>query len=291
MSRESIIFIHNLSWKAKAKEQKFLNGLKLCKVEENSHVMQLYIDECINRGFDLGEPQDYSTMIHVSSDSGIPPYDNHPMYHHNNLINLLALYFKTPIGSAVCIELDDSLTKVLGTVELFHYSGSKSDYLHFGEVDDRSLEDLAIIDRNINEIWKTRKYEGRIANALIFFHESWNFYYPEKTFINLSIMCEILFAPHSQSETTHQIAYNFSSFYGKNKEEKISVYKSIKKYYGVRSKIVHGDSMGDNDYSYVTEMFNLVASCFVKILLDQELIRIFNEDSKRRKYLEDLIFK
>ena len=109
--------------------------------------------------------------------------------------------------------------------------------------------------------------------------------------MNLSVFLETLFSPEGDQELTHQIAYNFAWFGGNSDENRKEIYKLIKKFYNLRSKIVHGDIPNQDKLVELTpEIFLLCAECLKKILSSEELIQIFNDSFKRKSYFEKFMF-
>ncbi|PKQ46494.1 hypothetical protein CSW08_02905 [Confluentibacter flavum] len=126
---------------------------------------------------------------------------------------------------------------------------------------------------------------------MIFFYFSWNTLSLELTGISISIVLETLFSPHSNSELTHQIAYNIASFTGKEKQEKTELYKYVKKYYSIRSKLVHGETVKEEELNSIPPFFKFICDIILKIISDDKLIHVFNDNQKRKEFLNDKLFQ
>lgn len=133
-------------------------------------------------------------------------------------------------------------------------------------------------------------FRGAYINAFDFYYFSWNSITLYSTTINLSVVLETLFSPSSTNELSHQIAFNVAKFVYTDKKERIAGYQFVKKFYTIRSKLVHGGDIRSHDFNIVLEFFKLMSLILLKILTDITLFNIFNEDKLRKKYLEDLLF-
>lgn len=134
---------------------------------------------------------------------------------------------------------------------------------------------------------------SRIANAIQFYSSAWQSRNEEKALINLCIVLESLFAPHSQSEILHQLALNISKFlYSKSTEieQRKSTFKMVKDIYRDRSKIIHGDY--STDWKKLSEntwnAYKTCAKCLNKILLSSKCCEIFRDNKRRKEFFKNL---
>ncbi|NQY01305.1 MAG: hypothetical protein HRT70_09325 [Flavobacteriaceae bacterium] len=146
--------------------------------------------------------------------------------------------------------------------------------------------------QNLRATWASHTYteKSRIDNILSFFYFSWHTLSLELRAISLSIVLETLFSPHSNSEITHQIAFNVANFAGNEKEDKKELYNRVKKYYSIRSKLVHGEKVKEAELNLIKPFFEFICEIILKILIDRNLILTFDDNEKRREFLKDNLF-
>jgi hypothetical protein len=91
---------------------------------------------------------------------------------------------------------------------------------------------------------------------------------------------EALFSTDS-SELTHKVAHRIAVFLGGGPQEKTALFNFIKKAYGIRSKVVHGDTLGGDAASQIPivcqELDNLVRKILAKIFNTPTLAEIFDK--------------
>ncbi|HUW82564.1 MAG TPA: hypothetical protein VMZ31_07155 [Phycisphaerae bacterium] len=69
------------------------------------------------------------------------------------------------------------------------------------------------------------------------------------------------------------------------------LYHQVKRFYAVRSQIIHGAIPDDSKMIDVTvDVFKLLASALGRILRDQELLAIFEDPGARKKLLDEYLF-
>ena len=88
---------------------------------------------------------------------------------------------------------------------------------------------------------------------------------------------DCLFACGDSTEITHKIAERVAKYLGGTSEEQLKTFKDVKFFYGVRSKILHGDNIAKKekdefDYSSKSVEFDR--------LLRRILQKVFTEDLK-----------
>lgn len=141
------------------------------------------------------------------------------------------------------------------------------------------------------ESWNRTGSVGRVNNAVTYFQHAWRAHHIDQACLSLAVAVEVLFAPHSQSETTHQIAFNFSRFLGDGPDSRERLFRQARSFYNVRSTIVHG---GRPDFqamvSALVEMFPLIATALRQILLQSELCRMFDNEKERKRLLNSFLF-
>lgn len=83
---------------------------------------------------------------------------------------------------------------------------------------------------------------NRISTALSYFWSALIANEPNQLFTDLSILLECLLSTDTQ-ELAHKISERAAIILGKNSEDRLAIYKDIKKIYSQRSKIVHGEGV------------------------------------------------
>ncbi|WP_340833053.1 hypothetical protein [Polaribacter sejongensis] len=105
----------------------------------------------------------------------------------------------------------------------------------------------------------------------------------------------------STSELKHRLSEIISITIGKDKTEKLIIYKHIQKAYDLRSAVVHGDSIPSRyskmEFQLLKETVNncdnYLRLVFNKFISDEELFSVFTENSKDelQSYFLNLIFE
>lgn len=114
----------------------------------------------------------------------------------------------------------------------------------------------------------------------------------EARYLLLWAAAEALFG--SQHEIAFKISLRASSFLGSTAERKKQLFQRVKKGYNWRCKLIHGMKLYElkrpesEKVLYDTEY--MIGKTLRKILNDDDLIRVFSDNKKREKYLDDLIF-
>lgn len=294
MKYKTAVLIHLLDWQCKRERLALGNGIYLCKLSTHK-VGELYIKECKENNMDNGVPYLYKVclIIHdwdaVAMDLGLfkDPYSII-----SRLMNVLTIYFQTVIYMARVFISSNNFEGYKSTHEI-DYDGAQSEFLsqNTGIIDDTSIKALKNIWKNVRDLWNANQSKSRVINSLTHFYYSWNVYYIEQTAIFASIVLENLFSPHSKDELSHQISFNVCQFLGRDKEDKQKIYKKIKNYYSIRSKIVHGNMANDKEENAIPEFFKIICTLLTKILSDKTIVDIFDNNDRRKKFLEDLIFE
>ncbi len=134
-------------------------------------------------------------------------------------------------------------------------------------------------------------YSSRVKRALDFFFYSWRAFYIEHTCLNLAIAFETLFSPFTETEISHQIAYNVCRFYGVNAEQREEIYHLMKKFYKYRSIIVHGgETDNPNNERLTVRVFKIFCSIMERILLNRNLLNKMNDNTERKKLFNNFLF-
>jgi hypothetical protein len=208
------------------------------------------------------------------------------------LLNILTILNGGVLGTSRVIASQDDFETSWGTYLLYE---NQTEFIYDlitykGKFDEAIASQLKPIWENLKATWKKNESNPRINNVLDFFYFSWHTLTLQQTMICLSIVLETLFAPHSNTELVHQISFNVAKFLGKNELDRMEIYKYIKKYYSIRSKLVHGETISEDDLKSIPEFFKFTCNIILKIISDAELIHIFNNNQLRKIYIEQQLF-
>ena len=97
----------------------------------------------------------------------------------------------------------------------------------------------------------------------------------------------------SQTELSHQIAERLAYFIGTNPDERISIYKSSKKAYNIRSKVVHGDTISANDIQALIPISEFcdqsIRKIFSTLFRDKDLYLKVNDGKQFEELMLNII--
>ncbi|MBE2226595.1 MAG: hypothetical protein IAE93_04610 [Ignavibacteria bacterium] len=270
--------------------------LFLCNTRE-SNVWDLYEKMCKKHKIDEGDPFLYDTHIL----SMIPDYrdSTNPNSIIGNICNLLSLIIELPIPASRTIISEDNFKTFFYTSEDFIY-GEQTELLLFVDakkekiyLNETSLMELRRLYETNRLIKMSEDNFRRLNNALLYFFNSWcRVHFIEQTCVNLSICLESLFSPNSTNEIAHQISFNICHFIGCNPIEKEEIYKKVKRFYAMRSKIVHGSYTYNTDIVDTTrDVFVMTCKILKKILLNEEILLVFKNKLSWDLYFKRYIFE
>ena len=309
---QTAILIHCLDWESLSSDFTLDTGLKLCRTE-GTKVEKLYHKLCKRSDVEQGDPFYYPTYIFIddSQHDELFPYWGGPHSIVSICCNLVAICISQPLSMCRLISSKNNFrtswvtstiyeaseeSEVIGarqSLENFKADGSFSFQApDIGGLDDMALQDIAACWKsvvNLRELGKTDNH--RIENALNYFFYAWRAYYMEQVCINLAIVLESLFSPSQSQELSHQIAFNAAHFCGSEASERERVYKVVKKFYNVRSQIVHGGKAKDRDlYITTPEVFHLCALVLKRILTQSDLKMSFLSEKARNDLIKKWMF-
>jgi len=96
-------------------------------------------------------------------------------------------------------------------------------------------------------------------------------------------LLESLFSSDS-NEITHKISHRISIFLSEDTKDRCNLYNRVKKAYGIRSKVLHGDSLADSASKALKDVSrdvdDIVRRILLKIIGDPSLVNLFNADKK-----------
>lgn len=286
--------IHGCAWASTVNSFSLDNRISFCQLE-GTVVNERYQHLCADQNVDNGEPFMYNAFFLLKPKTNLDFFLDfgEAFSTVDRLSNILTVVSGEPVSMCRVMWSFDNFYQSAST-DVVHVLRGQSDFLSTGwvSVTDQLASDIATAWSITQQLWEKDKSQGRIANALAFFYTSWRSHYIEHICLNLAVAVEMLFAPHSQSETTHQIAFNVSRFLSELPSERERLYYLTKRFYSVRSSIIHGGIPRDDKIIDVTvEMFRLTTSALRRIFLDKHLAATFNDDNKRRALLNSYLFR
>lgn len=288
------LLIHLLDWKYEKPEFIIDSDISFVSVDQHP-VGILYDSLCKDTGLDDSSPYTFKTALILNQkedDYSLFPSSS-PGSLSSTFLNLLTIIHGGRFGHCRVIGSKDNFITSWGVFEL--YDSLTENIFHELEnersrLDQKNLQLLQNICINLKAKETTKIKHSRINNALDYFYLAWNVHTLEQTAIGLSIVMETLFSPHSNTELSHQVSFNIAKFAAKTKKGKHEKYRMIKKYYSIRSKIVHGEPISNDEYESIPTLFRFVSALLLKILNDKSLIILFNDNKLRKQYLDDLLF-
>lgn len=204
----------------------------------------------------------------------------------------LALWLVKPsnLGFELLLHIDDCENNPL-VMQSFTTQSLK---LHFKdennlhEKDDFELgRELILSIKGIERRFSVWMSIRALSDALT--ADSW-----EVRYLLLWIILEALFG--TDVEITYRLSQRISFFLSENKKEAQELFLDIKKGYKLRSQLVHGlkveelKKYKDESAEMMHKSEFYVRKSLTKILLDEKLIEIFNNEKKRNEYLDGLVF-
>ncbi|MDP9268684.1 MAG: HEPN domain-containing protein [Acidobacteriota bacterium] len=286
------VLLHGFAWAGEAPEAPIAAGITLCRMS-GTPVEFWYHKLCAEQGVDDGDPFQYEAFLLLK-----PRHDDYylnfgdPLSRVDRLLNLVTVITGGLVGMSRILVLEDGFRSVRETHVVFALFG-QTEFLQgkWPALTGTVCGEIAAAWKLTEELWESEKSRGRIANALLFFYTAWRSHYIEHICLNLAVCLEILFAPNSQFETAHQIAFNISRFVSDRPAERQSAFRQVKRFYAVRSAIVHGGIPSDGKVIDATvEMFPVTVTILRKLLLDREWALRFSSDEERRKLFDGYLF-
>jgi len=304
------IAVFNIGWQCST-EQVTLGESLTIESLSTSIVQILYHQACTENQIHDGEP--FNTGIIIEFDT--PYLDNGFMQYHSTssnisvVCNAIAIYLGSPLPTYTLfytldgfktlisqpIDLNDnydSYAMLSGTVD--NYSEEISKILEscgrFPEIHNHITDGIAnnIITCLTN---LKRTVDTRIHTAFTYFFNAWHTSQLEHTCINLAILLEALFSPSSNNELSHQISFYAAHFLGGTPQQKFSIYTALKRFYSIRSKVVHGAKFKHKELTIIVPVvFDLCAEILQKLFTDEKILFTFSKDKDREKLFNEWLF-
>ena len=288
MAYFAALLVHNFAWEIAEPRFVLAPGISLCRFS-GSELERVYQDLCKKHLIDDSDPFNYQVCLLITPDATGNFYAD--IFDSNSdiekLSNFISIFTNCILSMRRIIWSHDNFRTVAGTEILFVPMGD----LIAGDWNPITEKNAPLIAEAWSNFKKTVKTGHRISDALTYFCYAGRAQYAEQVCLNLTIVLEILFAPHSNSETSHQTAFNVSRFMATNRPNREDVFQMVKQFYGVRSSIVHG---GKPDYEKAEEVayrtYLLVCRILRKILLEKETTQTFNDEARRRELFQGYLF-
>lgn len=237
------------------------------------------------------------------------PYWHTPYSIISVICNILVICQRFPITSYSIISSKDNFKTIWTEPLMIHSEYKLYETLTMdSEAETKIKTMLSKINKNFIETYSLRKTSmhnvklcyknfkilnknNRVRNAFDFFFNAWHSHQLEHICINLSIVLESLFSPNDNRELIHQIAFNASHFVACSKDSRKNIYDIIKKFYNIRSRIVHGGQTKHNELAVMTSVVFIICSDIMKLLLlNTELLDKFSSSTKRNILLKKYMF-
>jgi hypothetical protein len=283
--------LHAIDWSYPSDELQLSQFIKIRRTKD-SQVLDLYHSLCAQQQVDDGDPYLYDSYVLIQPDGESDNINcGDPYCLLDRVCNVIAVILAHPIPMCRVILSNDAFNTSLRTYEIFNY-GMQTEFL---------MKDIACIDREkgaeikeawaaASALWRKQKSSGRVNSALTYFYYAWRSPYLDQSCLNLSVCLELLFTPHSQGEASHQISFNVARFLGSSQNEMKSIYRAVRSFYSIRSRIVHGGIPDEGKViDAAIETFKLTSDCLRKILC-KGFSNIFDQDSRRRELLSTFMF-
>ena len=291
LPRHSVaLLIHTIRWAARGSAQSVGENVSIGRVR-GSQVERLYNRLSVQRYLDDGEPLGFEVCIQIT-DSGASATDtlaNYPLDPGSPIarsLNLLAIMLGQPLSMCRAIWSTDGFRTAGNTDVLFHY---RPLFDSLERTDPWATVDNGVC-KAVASAWQVPK-GPRLQNALLFFQQAWLAHETTHACLNLSVVLETLCAPHTQAETTHQIAFNAAHLIGGDGSRKRANYQLVRKFYGLRSAITHG---GAPDFDRLEEstpqVFTVVSDLLRRVLLNRPLANTLEDETSRRDLFLSYMF-
>ncbi len=313
MPIESTLLIHLMQWKA-SQDTYVLDDWVTLHRTAGSAVEKEYHMLCETRNIDDGDPFEFTTHVHISENIDLGEHLDLRGPHSiiARLCNVLTISTARPLGmcriiaknndpeyiwthTEILFDYNPSFELLISYPDGINFGGDGSVSTHGGPpavVDDITLKRMKHCWNTLRKLRdSTRVDNHRLQNSLTYYFYSWNSYDLEQTCLNLAIVLESLFAPYSRDEIAHQVAFNVSRFVGDSPDVREQVYRTVKKFYNLRSEVVHGGKPKVKDlYLQTPEMFYLCTRILARLLIEEDLALTFSTEESRQNLLRSWLF-
>lgn len=151
-----------------------------------------------------------------------------------------------------------------------------------------TLSDLSIIDKGFSKLLQMITISNRTRNAIYFMYRGFCTGKMIDSFMFLMCVIESLFSDEKRSGMTKTICSRVSKFLGNKSRYE---YNDIEELYDLRSKIVHGKVVVEDEIKdQLNTLYKLqyvLVECMKK-MLDKEIYRIYSDVQNKECYFNDL---
>lgn len=287
--------LHGISWGSQQDAFPIDSGITLCRFE-GSQVQSEYLRLCARRGIDSGDPFGYRVYLDFSPSPDDPVYIldyGDPDSTVDRIANMVVLATECPIGMSRVLRFGSDRRRLPETDLVWQLPewvwalDTRNPWPHVTPEVAAMCQQLW---RNARTHFANRR-TSRVATALTYFQHSWRSHHVEQACLHLAVALELLFAPHANTETTHQIAFNIAHYMGASASEREDLFDATRAFYRVRSAIVHSGLPEYEDVeATVVRMFPLIAGVLRRILTEEGAAQIFDSDVERRRLFRSFLF-
>lgn len=290
-----VALLHGAGWRPDVAAVQLAPNTSLCAYE-GSRVQKTYERLCSTRGTDGGEPLHFEVYLHFEgADLGAsnPEDFGEPESVVGRVANLITLATESPVDYARILVIDRryrvTYTDVAWRIGL--WTSIFSDTVPRRQYASDAPDELIRMWQVIAGSQPSAQSAGRVENALVYFYHSWRSYHADQACLHLAVAIEVLFAPHVQSETSHQIAFNVARFIGDDASSRERAYQTTRRFYSVRSSIVHGGMPEWQKLSAAyLKMFSLFADVLRRLMSDAQLVHTFDNEDRRKQLFRGYLF-
>lgn len=303
---KAAVLIINHSWSLSSSKVDITDDIAFCSIE-NTDIERLYHKLCSEVNYHEGEP---ITNVAMILNENVIDHSFHNYHSSESIISELCNFisicmgrplprydlifstdnFKTACGNPIEIHyeynlyenlIEPSVSTILSTI------GRNFDYSY--SITDDHIKSIKTCFNNYKHLSLA---QTKLENAFSFYFNAWHSRKTDQTCINLAIVLESLFSPSSNAELIHQISFNACKFLGRTENERENFFNLIKKFYGLRSKIVHGSFPKFEELNTLTASMFVVCSEILKMLfMNINLAQIFMNDKNREKQIKKWLFQ
>lgn len=278
-------FLSGTDWELICNEIIISENIKLVNAKE-SKVFEAFQNYCRESGYEGGEGSDYPYYLELNmiEDVFANPYTDLAV-----IINIMTIILNTPHHNTMRFipHWPNLKYSQIERGSEYPIDGNWLDYSVSNNLTDEKALEIKTAFNNFNTL--VHKETG-LFNSVLYFYQAWNSHFTEHVTVQLAISIESLFSPDTRSELTHQIAMNYSFFLEQDPQERFELYKHTKRFYNIRSAVVHGGSVKKLDYLVVKDIYYRQKQVLKKLLLSQDYCEIFTDKRKIKSFFESLIF-
>jgi len=201
-------------------------------------------------------------------------------------VNLLLLSFKifrlSPVFIAyrLCKEDENQSTRLFEPIK-YHLYERPSEPLTRGDLDE--------VNEGFIRLLEMLRVSHRTHNAIYFTYRGLSCYKMIDSFALLTMAIESLFSPDTRGGVTKAICSRVSAFLGPSDPRSSA---DMHKLYGLRSRIVHGRVVVEDDIKgkvrVLHDLQRVLLKCLKKMLTERTY-DVYRDDSKKEEYFKKLV--